>query len=180
KRLELRCEPVDAGWIAQEIVEKMAPLAWRGSKVEIAAEVPPDLPLAHADASRLEQVLQNLLHNAVRHTAPGGIVAVVAEAEAEPASVALHVKDTGEGIAPEDLPRIFERFYRGESSRTRPGTGSGLGLALVKELTEAMGGTVTVESTPGLGSSFTVRLPLASVTRQSIAPEEKPLTAGRA
>ncbi|WIG61430.1 MAG: hypothetical protein OJF49_004178 [Ktedonobacterales bacterium] len=178
KRLELRCEPVDAGQIAQQVVEKMAPLAWRGSKVEIAAEVPDVLPLAHADASRLEQVLQNLLHNAVRHTAPGGIVAVVAEAE--PACVALHVKDTGEGIAPEDLPRIFERFYRGESSRARPGTGSGLGLALVKELTEAMGGTVTVASTPSLGSCFTVHLPLATVTGPTIAPEEKPLTAGRA
>jgi signal transduction histidine kinase len=69
------------------------------------------------------------------------------------------VKDTGEGIAPDDLPHIWERFYRGESTRTRMGSGTGLGLALVKEWTEAMGGTVAVESVPGEGSCFTLRLP---------------------
>jgi len=110
--------------------------------------------LVLVDAARLEQVLQNLLHNAARHTSPGGIVAVVVFGE--PEAVVLQVKDTGEGIPPDDLPRIWERFY--QSGSARMGTGTGLGLALVKEWVEAMGGTVSVESVVGEGSCFTIRL----------------------
>ncbi len=137
-RLALQCEPADIGKIVRRVVESMAPLAWRTSKIEMVAEVPPELPLAAVDANRLEQALQNLLHNAVRHTAPGGIIAVAAVTE--PETLVLQVKDTGEGIAPEDLPRIWERFYQAGSTPTR--TGTGLGLALVKEWIEAMGGSV--------------------------------------
>jgi two-component system sensor histidine kinase BaeS len=74
--------------------------------------------------------------------------------------VAIQVKDTGEGIAPHDLPHVWERFYQAESARTGMGGGSGLGLALVKEWVEAMGGTVSVESVPGEGSCFSIRFPL--------------------
>jgi two-component system sensor histidine kinase BaeS len=81
---------------------------------------------------------------------------------AEPGEVVLQVKGTGEGIAPEDLPHIWERFYQTESARTRTGGGTGLGLALVKEWIEGMGGTVAVESEVCHGSSFTIRLPLCS------------------
>jgi len=128
--------------------------------VEVVAEVAPDLPLALVDSNRLNQVLQNLLHNGIRHTPPGGIVAISASADAE--RVLLQVKDTGEGIAADDLPHIWERFYRSDRARMQSASGSGLGLALVKELTEAMGGSVSVESTPGKGSCFTVAVPRAT------------------
>jgi signal transduction histidine kinase len=157
--LVLACEPVDVGAIVRRMVDTAAPLAWQGGRVEVVEQVPPDLIPALADERRLEQVLSNLLHNGVRHTPPGGIVAVIAAAEQE--AVRIEVRDTGEGIPPEDLPHVWERFYRGESARTEDSRGAGLGLALVKELTEAMRGTVEVESVLGEGSCFTVRLPRA-------------------
>jgi signal transduction histidine kinase len=156
-RLEVRAAPTDVGDLARRSVAALRPLAWQSGKVEVLAEVVPATPPAWADAHRLEQVVSNLLHNAVRHTPPGGIVAV--RVSAEPEAVALQVQDTGEGIAPAELPRIWERFYRSQGARTDGVGGAGLGLALVKELTEAMGGRVAVESTPGQGSCFTVRLP---------------------
>ncbi len=128
--------------------------------MEVVAEVASDLPLALVDSNRLNQVLQNLLHNGVRHTPPGGIVAISASADAE--RVLLQVKDTGEGIAADDLPHIWERFYRSDRARMQSASGSGLGLALVKELTEAMGGSVSVVSTLGKGSCFTVAVPRAT------------------
>jgi signal transduction histidine kinase len=158
-RLEMRCEPADVGAVARRVAETMAPLAWQSGRVEVVADTSPDIPPAMADAARLEQVLQNLVHNAVRHTPPGGIVAITAQPA--PDAVMLQVKDTGEGIEPRELPYIWERFYRTERARENPSSGTGLGLALVKELTEAMGGSVAVESTPGEGSCFTIRLRVA-------------------
>jgi signal transduction histidine kinase len=160
-RLTLQKEPTDVGELVYHVVDTRAPLAWSSSRIEIVAEVPPELPLALADARRLEQALQNLLHNGLRHTSPGGIVAVVVQVEAT--TVSIHVKDTGEGIAPADLPHIWQRFYQTESARTRMGGGTGLGLALVKEWIEGMGGTVSVSSQPGEGSCFTLCLPLLNV-----------------
>ena len=110
--------------------------------------------MALVDESRLEQIIPNLLRNAIRHTPPGGIVAVVVSATDE--WVQVEVRLTGEGIAPEDLPLIWERFYRGAAREDSQG-GAGLGLALVKELTEAMGGTVMVESELGEGSILGVK-----------------------
>jgi signal transduction histidine kinase len=155
--LVLANEPMDVSAIVRRMVDTVAPLAWQSGRVEVVAQVSPDLPSALADERRLGQVLSNLLHNGVRHTPPGGIVAVIAAAEQE--AVRIEVRDTGEGIPPEDLPYVWERFYRGESVRAEDSRGAGLGLALVKELTEAMGGTVEVESVLGQGSCFTVRLP---------------------
>lgn len=160
-RLTLQCIPTDVVALARRIVETSAPLAWRTSKVEVVIDAAPTVPCALVDPDRLEQALRNLLHNGVRHTPPGGIVAVVLRAEEH--TVILQVKDTGEGIAPTDIAHIWERFYRSESSRTNMGSGTGLGLALVKEWTEAMGGSVVVESTVGEGSCFTLRLPLDCV-----------------
>ena len=157
--LVLACEPVDVGAIVRRMVDTVAPLAWQSGRVEVVAQVPRDLPSALADERRLEQVLSNLLHNGVRHTPPGGIVAVIASAEQD--AIRIEVRDTGEGIPSEDLPYVWERFYRGESARAEDSRGAGLGLALVKELTEAMGGAVEVESVVGQGSCFTVRLPRA-------------------
>jgi signal transduction histidine kinase len=158
-RLSLQLAPTQVGVLAERLVETAAPLVWQSSKVQVVADVPPDLPLAQADAGRLEQVISNLLHNAVRHTPAGGLVGV--GVAAAPDAVIVRVQDTGEGIAPEDLPHIWERFYRAGGA-AHPDEGAGLGLALVKELTEAMGGTVAVESTPGEGSCFVIRLPRAA------------------
>jgi signal transduction histidine kinase len=168
--LELCPAPTDVGAAARRVAEATAPLAWQGGRVEVVAQVAPQLPLALADAGRLEQVLHNLVHNAVRHTPPGGIVAIHALTEGD--QVLLRVRDTGSGIAPVDLPRVWERFYRGEESRAVAGGGSGLGLALVKELTEAMGGTVAAESARGEGSTFTVRLPRAASTSAPTAAHD--------
>jgi len=154
-RLALRLEPTDAGAVVRRLVETTAPLAWGQRRVQVLAEVAADLPPARADAQRLEQIVSNLLGNAVRHTPPGGLVAAAVTAERRTVDVA--VRDTGEGILPEDLPHVFERFYRGREGDGR--TGAGLGLALTKELAEAMGGSVEAASTPGQGSCFTVRLP---------------------
>jgi signal transduction histidine kinase len=160
--LAVECQPTDIGPIVQRMVDAVAPQAWQSGRVEVIAELLPDLGQACVDEARLEQVLANLLRNGIHHTPPGGIVAVVAREE--PETVVVEVRDTGEGIAPEDLPHIWQRFYRGENAQSRDGGGAGLGLALVKELVEAMGGTVAVESTVGQGSCFTVRLPLAADT----------------
>ncbi len=170
-RLELRREPIDAGRVARQAVESAAPLAWQRGRVTVATQVATDVPLALGDAGRLEQVLLNLLHNGIRHTPPGGIVAV--EVSAEPSSVLLEVRDTGEGIAPDDLPHIWERFYRAHKSKEQPTSGTGLGLALVKELTEAMGGSVAVTSVLGEGSCFTVRIPRASEHAQAEGEAER-------
>ncbi len=128
------------------------------------------LPNVYADPQRLQQVLANLLDNALRYTPEGGKVTLRAYSIAHaPGStcpspqqgVAFDVEDTGAGIAAEDLPYIFDRFYRTDKARTRELGGSGLGLAIVQRLIEAQGGRVEVESTPGIGSTFRVILPIA-------------------
>jgi signal transduction histidine kinase len=154
--LPLVCIPVDLAVLIEQVISTFAPLAWNAGRVEVASDLPVGLPPVQADERRVRQVLLNLLRNAVRHTSPGGIVAIQACREAE--KVRIDVRDTGEGIAPEDLPRIWERFYRGKNAAPES---AGLGLALVKELVEAMGGSVDAQSQPGLGSCFTISLPLA-------------------
>jgi signal transduction histidine kinase len=151
-RLELRCAPVDVGALACRCVETVAPLAWQAARVEVLAEITAGVPAVWGDPARLEQALHNLLHNAVRHTPPGGIVAV--SVAAEPGAVLLRVRDTGEGIMPSELPRIWERFYRAEGTRMSGLAGTGLGLTLVKDLIEAMAGTIAAESMPGQGTSL--------------------------
>jgi signal transduction histidine kinase len=160
-RLELHSAPVALAPLLHGVADTMAPLAWGNGRVELIVDAAPMAPPALADANRLEQVLCNLLHNAIRHTPPGGIVVLGLETDDVEDAMLLRVKDTGEGMSPEELPHIWERFYRTERSRSRADGGTGLGLALVKDLTEAMGGTVSVASARGQGSCFTVRLPRA-------------------
>lgn len=118
----------------------------------------PDTSLTlYCDQERVEMALSNLVDNALKFTAPGGQVTV--SAERRDASIRLWVRDTGPGIAPEDLPHIFERFYRGVSVRTG---GSGLGLAIVQSIAQAHGGQVFVESEPGVGSLFVIEMPVGS------------------
>lgn len=156
-RLALRPEPTDVGVLIRRIVETASPIVWRASKIAVVAELPSELPAILVDVNRLEQALQNLLHNAVRHTSPGGIIAL--GASVTPETVILEIKDTGEGIAPDELPHIWERFYQTERGRLHTNSGAGLGLALVKEWIEEMGGTVAVESVIGEGSCFSICLP---------------------
>jgi signal transduction histidine kinase len=155
--LPLNLQPTKLHAVVQRRLAALAPLAWERECIKLLAEMPEELPPVYADAGRLDQILTNLLRNALRHTPPGGIIVVRAEAEAD--RVRLDVCDTGAGIAPEELGHIWERFYRGEEARVQDQHGTGLGLALVKDLAEAMGGAVGVQSIVGEGSCFTVWLP---------------------
>ena len=110
-----------------------------------------------AEREALRRVVSNLLSNAVKHTPPEKKILVSVDCEGQEA--VLRVADEGTGIAEDALPHVFERFYRAESSRT--GEGSGLGLSIAQEIVEALGGHIKVQSVPGEGSTFTVRLPLS-------------------
>ncbi|WP_280490141.1 sensor histidine kinase, partial [Nocardia farcinica] len=116
-------------------------------------------PAPPRDEDRLRQVLANLLNNALTHTPPDAAVTV--RLTPEPDEVILAVADTGPGLTPEAAERVFERFYRTDVSRARASGGSGLGLSIVQALVVAHGGSVSVDSAPGAGATFTVRLPRA-------------------
>jgi len=123
-------------------------------QIKVTVNVPEAIH-CFADRGRLQQVLVNLLDNALKYTAKGGAVEFSAEERVN--ETVITVRDTGMGIAAEELPRIWERLYRGDKSRTERGLG--LGLSLVKAIVQAHGGRVEVESAPGKGSTFRVRLP---------------------
>src|SRR2546423_2259850 len=127
--------------------------------VTVNVTVPDDL-LVMADRTRLEQILYNLIDNAIKFNRPAGGVTITVEQQNGRA--AIHVEDTGVGIAAQDLPRVFERLYRADKSRSRRTEGTGLGLAIVKHLVQAHGGEITVRSELGRGSRFTFTLPLAA------------------
>jgi signal transduction histidine kinase len=147
--------------------------------VTLQVDLPEDL-LVDADPQRIGQVLRNLLENALTHTPPGGEIAVAACAACPEPSDALSlskgrrgdqwvevsVRDTGSGIAAEDLPYVFERFYRADKSRSRATGGTGLGLAIARQLVEAHGGRIRVESTEGEGSTFTFALPISTSSQK--------------
>lgn len=157
--LSLHLAPVDVAALIGDLLENMEPVAAdRG--ISLGALVEEDLPPVTGDADRLRQVLVNLLANALHYTPRGGRVDVRATADA--AGVTVEVADTGPGIAPEDLPHLFDRFYRADKARSRTTGGSGLGLAIVRSLVTLHGGDARVESEVGKGSRFIVRLPRAS------------------
>ncbi|MEV5714715.1 ATP-binding protein [Amycolatopsis mediterranei] len=150
----------DAGMLRLDRVEVNATdllrhvAAAHGDRVD--TDVPDDL-LVEADPVRLHQIVGNLLGNAVRHTPPDGRIRLHGHRDGP--DVLITVTDTGTGIAPEDLPHVFDRFWRADKSRTRRTGGSGLGLAIVRKLAEAQDGAVTVTSALGEGSTFTLRMP---------------------
>ena len=160
-RLDLSMAPMSPAEAVRLAVGGMLPL-FDEKGVELKSAVSGDLPSVLADVDRVVQVLSNLLSNALRHTPAGG--RVVVEAEAGGDEVAFEVTDTGTGIAPEHLERVFERFYRVDKSRSRGEArgGSGMGLAISRALVEAMGGRIRVQS-PGLGegATFVFTLPVS-------------------
>jgi signal transduction histidine kinase len=167
RELELYLSPVALSEVIEKVVTTYKGLAWEQRRVVLEARLPSALPPVQANAQRVEQVLVNLISNGLRFTPEGGIVTI--EAKARPRTVEVRVSDTGIGISPEDLPHIFERSYRGDSARMpqrpgdRLGSGSGMGLAIVKGLVEAMGGAVDATSAPGEGTCVWFQLPLAEV-----------------
>lgn len=127
--------------------------------VAIKVDVPGDLPRILIDPDRISQVLLNIIGNSLQYTPPGG--SVTASARRQGRQIQIIITDTGIGIAPEDLPRIFTRFFRVDKSRSRAGGGSGIGLTISRHLVEAHGGSITAESEgPGRGSQFTITLPI--------------------
>lgn len=126
-------------------------------EIAITVQAPPGLPDIWVDEARMIQVLENLLSNALRHTPPGGRITLSARAVG--GQVLLTVQDSGEGIPPEELPHVFNRFYRGDKARSAESGESGLGLAIVKALVTAQGGSATVRSAPGQGATFELTLP---------------------
>jgi two-component system sensor histidine kinase CiaH len=156
--LELMTAPVELAAVVGDVVRRTTPLAHTRS-VHLAVNADGATPTVEADPDRLQQVLLILLDNAIKHTPAGGRVDVRVSQHG-PAAL-IQVADTGAGIAAEDLPRIFDRFYRADKARSDGGTG--LGLAIAKMLVEAHGGHLTLTSTPQLGTQVAVSLPIAAV-----------------
>ena len=162
-QLRLQWQTIYLGSVVAAAAERLRPLAERHG-LTLTVQVPADLPAVHADPDRMQQVVVNLVHNAAKFTPPGGHVLVAAERRGE--AVAVTVSDTGIGIAPEALPRLFERFYKVD--RARAGGGTGLGLAIAKHLVQAHGGRIWAESAgEGHGAAFTFTLPVAAATPSS-------------
>ncbi len=155
-QLHLNIAPTDLTGLVENVVESFGPLA-EEQGTDLVATLPPSLPQVRIDGHRISQVLANLLSNALRYQKNGGKVEV--SLKNIPGGVELSVSDDGPGISEADLPRIFERFYRVDQSRSRETGGSGLGLAITKELVEAHGGRIWVESQLGKGSRFLLQIP---------------------
>jgi two-component system sensor histidine kinase BaeS len=153
--LALNREPIDAAELVDETVASFAAQADEAG-VKLTASAPSSMPVVDVDPTRMRSAIGNVIANALRHTPSGGSVSVSA-AVAGADRVVISVADTGEGITPELLPQVFERFVRGAGSK-----GSGLGLAIAHDITVAHGGTIEVESTLGSGTTFRISLPVAS------------------
>jgi len=155
--LRMVFQPEDISRLIRETVTALQAEA-AAKNLTMSASLPAALPEVNIDSHRIKQVLYNLLDNAVAHTGPEGRITVTAWQEED--RVYVSVADTGEGIPAEDLPLIFERFYRVDKSRTRSTGGTGLGLTISRRLVEAHGGSIDVRSKPGQGATFTFSVPV--------------------
>jgi two-component system phosphate regulon sensor histidine kinase PhoR len=159
-----RPEPIRIADLAAEVFGRVAASA-KAKGIALDTKTEPDAESIHADRTALEQILLNLVENAIRHTGEGGRITIATTREGD--GLSLAVSDTGSGIPPEHLPRIFERFYRADRGRSREAGGTGLGLAIVKHLVEAHGGTVGAESVVGAGTTIRIFFPVAATAAQS-------------
>lgn len=158
-QLELECTPTDLPSLVASVVERFRPQAGaRQINLEVHTPHPP-FPRLNLDPFRIEQILGNLLSNALRYTPAGGRVILDFSLDAGSCSLAVH--DSGPGIPPEVLPHLFQRFYRAERARSRSAGGSGLGLAIARQLAEAHGGSLAAANHPAGGAVFTLTLPLS-------------------
>jgi two-component system OmpR family sensor kinase len=172
-QLKLERAETDPGDLVKKVVDRMATQAHE-NEITLVTDIAPNLPWLEVDADRISQAIGNLVSNALRYTPTGGTVTVrayIGAANPQSASarhptkderrpvIIIKVSDTGPGIAPADLPHVFDRFYRADKSRSRASGGSGIGLAIVKQLVEAHGGQVGVASQAGQGTTFTITLP---------------------
>jgi len=149
---------VDVGEIAGDVIAGNAPEAER-HHLALEARIPAEAREVYADRTALRQILGNLVENSIRHTAAGTVI-VFASRDGD-GWTTVGVRDTGSGIEPQHLPRIFERFYRADAARSRESGGTGLGLSIVKHLVEAHGGRVQAESVVGRGTTITASFPPA-------------------
>lgn len=177
-QMKLHLRRTDVAALLRDVASAFSPLAER-KRITYRVDVPPSL-LSEFDPERLEQVFTNLLSNAFKFTPEGGTVQLSLRHEAAAADgsgehVRVTVRDSGPGMASEKLPHIFERFYQAHETGMHPHPGTGIGLSLAKEFVELHGGSIEVESAPGFGSTFTVRLPHARVSAPEEAnPEDEP------
>jgi signal transduction histidine kinase len=154
----LQIEPMPLAPVIDQVLSEFS-VGRAVTDVELDAQVPDDL-LVEADRERIHQVVFNLVDNAVRFTPPGGAVTIRAWREDD--RVGVEVSDTGVGVAPEHLSRLFERFYRADPARSRDdGGGTGIGLAIARSIVEGHGGRIVATSEPGRGATFTFDLPAA-------------------
>jgi two-component system OmpR family sensor kinase len=159
---------LDASKLVSDVAEQMRPLA-EARQIALSALYAEPV-LVEGEADKLKQVLLNLVDNALRYTPDGGRVALSATQNPAAGKAQIRVSDTGQGIAPEDQARIFDRFYRADLARTRANGNTGLGLAIARAIVEVHGGTIGVQSTPGEGATFTVTLPTSKPSEQPHAP----------
>ncbi len=161
-KTELDLRPMDVPQLVHRLLDEhlRGRMMNEGKKMSLSAELESGLPLVNADASRAHQILRNLLDNAFNYTPEGGFIKVIAQTVR--GYVAISVKDTGIGIAKENLSKIFDRFFRAEDTDIQQIPGTGLGLAIVRSLVEMHGGIIHVDSEIGKGSTFTFTLPIVT------------------
>jgi two-component system phosphate regulon sensor histidine kinase PhoR len=159
--------PVEAGMLVREIMARMLPQAQR-HRVTLRTSIEQGQTTVAADSKQIARVLVNLVHNAIKFTPSGGTIIIGTRRQPGDTMQSFYVSDSGIGIPPEDLPRIFERFYKVNPARSRGnfigpgGGGSGLGLAIARHVVEAHGGRISATSEPGKGSTFTFTLPVSA------------------
>lgn len=154
-QLELHLQPVDLGEKAERAAELLEPLL-EEKRLHFVKNMSPSLPVRQLDPDRVNQILYNLITNAIRYTTPG--TAILLQTEPVGERVRVIIADEGPGIAPEDLPHVFEQFYRGDKSRNRASGGSGIGLSLAKSFVEAQGGTIIARNRKEGGAEFVVEV----------------------
>ena len=155
-QLPLEKRPIDLGALLQSALTSFEAQA-AAQQVALHTEIAPDLPTVNLDPDRMQQTIGIVISNALRYTPPQGSITVAAKTDR--ARVTIEVADTGSGIAPEDVPHVFDRFYRADKSRARESGGSGLGLAIAKSIVEAHGGSIVARSKTGQGTTLQISLP---------------------